>query len=155
MAYSFGRKVNILDPIDQFLTEFILARARDRYRSIFSLYESRWGKVMFHNFESIRIETSTRTYVRGVRPLLSHSSHSPQISIWDDPLLESIHRFADSEVDVFSTGHTKVTGHKRALLRDALTDYSLIFDGFVTIVPSSLYIIFDHDDNLTICRRHE
>lgn len=145
--------MNIHSHIDQFLAEFVRADARGRYKSIFSLHESRWDKVTFHDFSSVQINAPNHTFVRGIRPNHPHPSHSPQVEgIWDDPILDPIRAYADACVDVFSTGHTKVTGHKRAILQDALIDISIIFDGFVTIVPNRLYVLFDHDDNITICR---
>ncbi len=149
---TFGRKLNIDEHIDQFLAEFVRADARRRYKSIFSLNESRWDKITFHDFASVQIDSPMHTFVRGIRPNLPHPSHSPQVGIWDDPVLDLIRPYADSCVDVFSTGHTKNTGHKRSFLYNAVTDYSIILDGFVTIVPNRLYALFDHDDNITICR---
>jgi len=146
--------VNIHDHIDLFLTDFIRPDARDRYRSILQLNERRWGKITFHDFASNRIEAPTHTYLSGIRPTLPPPSHSPAVkSFWDDPDFVSLRPFADLDVDIFSTGHTKITGHKQAFLRDALTDYALIFDGFIAVLPSSLYVLLDHDDNLTICKK--
>ena len=144
--------MNLHDDIEKFLGMFVRHDARRRYQSIFSLKESSWKRITFHQFECIRIESATHTYVTSIRPSLPHPSHSPAICIWDHPIIESLRPFADSKVDVFATGHTGITGHKKEILEEVLTDYSIIRDGFVTIVRNSLYVLFDHDDNITIAR---
>ena len=139
--------------IELFLETFVRSDFRSRYRNLFSLGLNRWERITFHSFLDKCIESPKHHYTVSFRPCAASPFHSPSEPEWfEDPDLAHLRSYMAREVDVYATGASKERGHKRRLLKDGLTDYTIIRDGFVSVLPSRLYVVLDHDDNLTICR---
>lgn len=140
------------DPIEAFLSGFVSAPSQTRFREIFSLPVRRWSRLTFHEFSAICLRSPRHIYTHSTRPVEAHPSHTPCLDPFSDfPLPFRSH--LTKTVNIIATGHTVVAGGKIALLSDALLNNSLVFDGFISVVPGCLCIVLDHDDRLTFCEK--
>lgn len=140
------------DHIESFLNGFVLSTEQTRLREILSLPARRWSRLTFHGFPTICIRSPQHLYTRSSRPVEGHPSHSPRLDPFLD-LPQPLRAHLTKQVDIIATGHTVVTGGKAAILNEALLDYSIVFDGLISVIPGRLCIVLDHDDSLTVCEK--
>lgn len=121
--------------IEKFISTFVAKHQRARWKSLLASKTKGWGRIDVHGFvpntaQGLYYESTSRTGA-SIYVLLNSE--------------------LDSEVVVFRMGHDKNPGPILTTLRQALDDYSVIFEGVISVLPGKAAIVINHDDETTLC----
>ena len=124
----------LAEHIEKFVDTFVIKARRDRWKTLLTSNESRWGKIDVHSFEG-----------NPARGLFYDTANRFSLGS------QSFYPYLDTDVVVLRLGHSKKVGAILAPLRQSIDEYDIIFEGVISIVPGKLAVVINHDDEATIC----